>query len=71
MHLQVLKPNCAKSFVTRGGIEMREKQVVAPKVAVTVPADGKWHEYADKKRGYDQTAPAVRNRWTGAQKEVD
>ena len=40
-------PNCAKSFVTREGIQDREKQVVAPKVTVTVPADGKWHEYAD------------------------
>jgi hypothetical protein len=41
--------NCAKSFVTRAGFELKEKQVVAPKVTVTVPADGQWHEYADQK----------------------
>ena len=52
-------PNCAKSFVTRGGFRVEEKQVVAPKVTVTVPVDGKWHEYADKKRSDEQVAPAV------------
>ena len=45
----LISANAPKVLLPERGVVKGEKQVVAPKVTVTVAADGKWHEYADKK----------------------